>query len=93
MSANYELYLSVGVFMKKIEKLVPYDVVNSPKHYTQSKVECIDAIEEMLGDGFGSYCRGAIIKYIWRYKDKNGVEDLKKAEWYLKALINFEENK
>jgi hypothetical protein len=77
--------------MKKIERLIPHDAVNKPVHYTQGKTECIDSIKELLGDGFGSYCKGTIAKYMWRYQDKNGVEDLKKAEWYLKALIKFEE--
>lgn len=63
------------------------DVVNKPKHYNQSGVECIDAIEAATGTGFESYLQGNIIKYLWRYKYKNGVEDLKKAQWYLNKLI------
>ena len=69
------------------------DPVNNPWHYTQAKIECIDFIKENLGDGFGFYCRGQVLKYMWRYKDKNGVQDLKKAEWYLKALIEFEDSR
>lgn len=69
------------------------DNVNNPSHYTQSAVECIEAIKSATGDGFADYCQGNIIKYVWRYKQKNGVEDLKKSQWYLKALINYEEEK
>tara|TARA_S200002703_G_scaffold1084_1_gene1867 strand:- start:341 stop:598 length:258 start_codon:yes stop_codon:yes gene_type:complete len=63
------------------------DMVNHPKHYNESGIECIDALEAMLGDGFESYLQGNIVKYLWRYKYKNGVEDLKKAQWYLNKLI------
>lgn len=64
------------------------DPVNSPSHYTQGAVECIDAIESALGvEGFKAYCRGACLKYLWRTEHKNGVEDLKKCAWYLRRLI------
>lgn len=62
--------------------------VNHPDHYTQTEMECIDAIKGMLGDvGFQDYIRGNITKYLWRYRDKNGVEDLEKASVYLQRLI------
>lgn len=63
------------------------DIVNNPKHYNQSGVECIDAIQSATDEGFEYYLQGNILKYIWRYRYKNGVEDLLKAEWYLKKLI------
>jgi len=64
------------------------DMVNHPPHYNQSGIECIDAIEAALGpDGFQYYLQGNILKYMWRYKYKNGNEDLKKAKWYLAKLI------
>ena len=69
------------------------DNVNRPPHYTDGEIECIDALRSMLGDGFGDFCQGTIVQYLWRYKHKNGVEDLRKAEWYLKALIKHEEDK
>ena len=65
------------------------DMVNNPKHYNQSGIECIDAIKAMTDDGFQFYLQGNIMKYLWRYRYKNGVEDLKKAEWYLKKLIEI----
>jgi hypothetical protein len=68
-----------------------FDVVNNPKHYNQDyDIECIDAIRASLGLGFGNYLQGNIIKYIWRHKYKNGVEDLRKARWYLDRLIEEE---
>ena len=63
------------------------DMVNNPSHYNQAGVEAIDAIRAATGEGFEFYLQGNIMKYLWRYRYKNGVEDLKKAEWYLKVLI------
>lgn len=63
------------------------DPVNSPKHYTQGEMETITAIE---GLGLG-YHEGNIIKYVSRYKYKNGIEDLRKAKWYIDRLIFIEE--
>ena len=62
------------------------DEINSPKHYTQGKIETIDYIEDM------GYIEGNIIKYISRYKFKGKpIEDLKKARWYIDRLIKKEE--
>ena len=68
------------------------DVVNSPPHYNQAGIECIDAIRAATGDGFQYYLQGNIMKYLWRYRYKNGLEDLKKARWYLDALIEDQSN-
>lgn len=59
------------------------DVVNNPLHYTQGAIEVIDFIEDQDLD----YREGNVIKYVCRYKYKNGLEDLKKAQWYLNRLI------
>ena len=68
------------------------DMVNHPSHYTQGGIECIDAIKAALGEEqYEGYLRGACIKYLWRYKMKSGVESLKKSEWYLKRLIELNE--
>lgn len=65
------------------------DVVNHPSHYTNGKVECIDAIESATvgKTGIEAVCVANVIKYLWRYEDKNGLEDIKKAQWYLNKLI------
>ena len=69
------------------------DNVNSPSHYNQSGIECIDAIKASLGDSYQDYCKGNVMKYLWRYKYKNGIEDLKKAQWYLNSMVeSVEEN-
>ncbi len=63
------------------------DPIN-PSHYKQGGIECVEAIKAALGEGFPDYLRGNVMKYLWRYDKKNGVEDLKKARWYLDRLIN-----
>ena len=71
-----------------------HDPVNHPSHYTSGDIECIEAIEEATKglDGIEAFCIGNTMKYLWRWKQKNGVEDLKKAEWYLKFVIDLHEN-
>ena len=64
------------------------DMVNHPPHYNQHGIECIDAIEACTDVGFEHYLQGNILKYLWRYRYKNGIEDLKKADWYLQKLIS-----
>ncbi len=68
------------------------DMVNHPPHYNKAGIECIDAIKAMTDDGFEYYLQGNIMKYLWRYRYKNGAEDLKKAQWYLTLLIDVVEN-
>ena len=63
------------------------DMVNNPPHYNQAGVECIDAIRAATDEGYQYYLQGNIIKYLWRYRYKNGVQDLEKAKWYLDKLI------
>lgn len=64
------------------------DMVNSPPHYNQTGIECIDAISAATGDGYKYYLQGNIMKYLWRFDYKNKpVEDLEKARWYLDRLI------
>lgn len=63
------------------------DTVNHPPHYNKGGLEAIDYIEQQLEDGFADYLEGNVLKYIHRWRYKNGIEDLRKAEWYLKKLI------
>ena len=69
------------------------DNVNKPNHYRKGNVECIDAIKSATGIGYEYYLQGNILKYVWRHKHKNGLEDLLKAEWYLKELIKVKKKK
>ncbi|QVW53670.1 hypothetical protein ZS_05 [Salmonella phage vB_STM-ZS] len=70
------------------------DNVNSPSHYTQAGIECIDAITAAVSgkSGIEAVCVANVIKYLWRYELKNGVEDVKKAQWYLNRLVAELEN-
>jgi len=64
--------------------------VEHPTHYNQGDIECIDAMLAAGGkDSVKSFCHLSCFKYLWRFKHKNGTEDLKKAEWYLKKLIEL----
>ena len=65
----------------------------NPAHYQKGGVECIEAIEaSMTPEAFKGFLKGNCIKYLYRYENKNGLEDLKKAEWYLLRLIALREN-
>lgn len=66
-----------------------HDPVNKPAHYNQSGLECIDAIAAATVNkrGIEAACVANVIKYLWRYEAKNGVEDVKKARWYIDRLI------
>lgn len=68
------------------------DKIN-PSYY-KTPVECIDAIESaVIGKkGIAAVCTANVIKYIWRCEDKNGLEDLLKAKWYLDKLIELKQN-
>ena len=63
------------------------DPVEHPPHYNKGTLEAIDYIEQQLEDGFSDYLEGNVLKYLHRWRYKNGIEDLNKAQWYLKRLI------
>ena len=64
------------------------DNVNKPSHYSAGSVETIDAIKSALGDAFLDYCRGNVLKYVWRCRHKGKLlEDLRKAAKYLEWAI------
>ena len=64
------------------------DNVNHPKHYCKGGVESIDFVKAAVSNlsGFEAVCVANIIKYMWRYKEKNGLEDVMKAAKYLEWL-------
>lgn len=86
-------------YQEKDTYIDPYDkqpdLVNNPSHYNNGNIECIEYLHDNLGrEGFISYCDGNIKKYLhrWRYKG-NELQDLQKAHWYLKRLIETVEQK
>lgn len=71
------------------------DNVSRPEHYTYGSIECIDVIKEATRDlrGEEAFCIGNAIKYLWRWKHKNGLEDLRKAQWYISRVLTTNEDK
>ena len=65
------------------------DDITKPKHYTQGKVECLDAIDSVLEESSRiDFYRSQIVKYMWRFRDKGDpLKDAKKAQFYLGRLI------
>lgn len=65
------------------------DNVNRPAHYTQGDIECIEALKAATvhKKGIEAVCVANVIKYLWRYEEKNGKEDVEKAKWYLEYLL------
>ena len=67
--------------------IIKGDNIVSPNHYMQGNKETIDVIKDVVGKGYEGYLIGNIVKYISRYKYKNGIEDIKKARAYINFLI------
>ena len=67
----------------------PVDMVSHPPHYIAAGIECIDAIEAATAHKPGpqAVCVANVLKYLWRYEFKGGIEDVKKARWYLDRLV------
>ncbi|MED5019312.1 DUF3310 domain-containing protein [Paenibacillus chibensis] len=82
----YETLVELGALQE------PADPVNHPLHYNRGGIECIDAIEAATSglSGPEAYNTGEAIKYLWRWKWRNGREDLQKANWYINRLIGGE---
>jgi hypothetical protein len=74
---------------------MPVEHVNHPSHYqSEAGLEAIDVIDAFTADlnGVEAFDTGNVIKYICRWKQKNGLEDLEKAKWYLQHLIDHVAN-
>ena len=71
-----------------------HDPVHSPAHYgSPHGVECIQAIKASMSQiEFEGFLKGSMEKYIWRWREKGGVEDLRKANWFLNYLIDENSN-
>ena len=85
--ANYEKY-----FVPVDDVVQPCNNnVEHPSHYTQGGIECIDAMESAFGkEAVKDICICNAFKYIWRFKSKNGTEDIDKAVWYLNKYRQYE---
>lgn len=78
---------AIGIYMKNENN----DKINNPAHYTAGGIETLDYIKAKVKD-YPSYAAGNILKYVSRYEHKNGIEDLKKAQFYLNDLIEWMES-
>lgn len=73
-----------------------FDPVDQPRHYANSSIQCIDAMAAMVEsvefdlpiDFHDAHCWQTAFKYLWRWHNKNGVEDLRKCRYYLDRLIS-----
>lgn len=65
------------------------DKIN-PQHYQRDGMECIDAIEAAVQNlsGAEAYATGSAIKYLWRWKEKGGKDDLNKAKWFIQKMVD-----
>ena len=73
-----------------MKKLISAEAVVHPAHYNQGKYECIDVMLETFGkDATKSFCLLNAFKYVWRMGEKNGVEDIEKAIWYMEKYIEL----
>lgn len=74
--------------------MTPDQLVDHPPHYTQGDgIECIEAIRSALtADEYRGYLKGNVIKYAWRERHKNRLQDVKKLVWYANDLVNHLEN-
>lgn len=77
--------------MKKLNKIID-DPINHPHHYTYGKYECIDIMEDCFGkDALMTFCYLNAFKYLYRAKHKNGIQDIKKALFYITKYIKLAE--
>lgn len=94
-TSNLKKYLGCEVKIIAQRKPVTNDNINHPLRYTKGDIECIDAIKAATvgKTGIEAVDVGHVIRYLWRYEEKDGLESVKKAEWYIKHLINELEGK
>lgn len=84
---NKELNESVRALGKALKDSKNNDAVNSPSHYKQGERETIENIRDTISsEGYQGYCVGNVVKYLARYKFKNGLEDVRKAKKYIEFL-------
>lgn len=79
---------------EKVEEEITadFDMVERPRHYASTSIECIDAMRETQGvEATKDFCICNAFKYLWRHNAKNGDEDIKKANWYLNKAVSLME--
>jgi hypothetical protein len=77
-------------YTTKLNSATIPDIVNHPSHYESGKFECIEVMLETQGkDAVMDFCLCNAFKYLYRHNRKNGVEDIKKAKWYIDKYIEL----
>ena len=83
--------ISYYIISRKSAKNMP-DTVNHPAHYETGKYNCIDVMIETQGaDTVANFCICNAFKYLYRWKNKNGIEDIKKAQWYIGKFLELQD--
>lgn len=91
---KYPCQVCSSIINKEYEFVTSYDPVNNPQHYTNGNIECIDAMISAYGkEAVMDFCKCNAFKYQWRFDKKNGVEDIKKAQWYQNKYIELSNDK
>ncbi len=74
----------------EVTPVVPEDIVNHPSHYETGKFECFDVMREAFGDeAVKNFCICNAFKYLYRHQRKNGIEDIRKAKWYIDHFLGI----
>ena len=93
VAVEYDLMERHEAFMRRKRKEEAEEAaVRGPSHYKQGNIECIDYLRDSMGAG-SHVCEGNVKKYIHRWRGKNGLEDLKKAQVYLNWLVGAVEDR
>lgn len=88
IQANVELFTKTKF---KLKETTMTDLIDNQSHYKNQGIEPIDLMRKNFSkEEFAGFLQGNVLKYMLRYKDKNGLEDLKKAKTYLIWLIEEE---
>lgn len=91
-NGHYENTKSSGSSEGKMKKIGPKDSVTEPPHYKNLAIDTLELMSVNFSDeAYMGFLEGNVLKYVMRYKMKNGVQDLRKAQYYLDLLINRQE--
>ena len=91
-NGHYENTKSSGSRESKMEKIEPKDSAPEPRHYKNLPIDTLELISVNFSDeAYMGFLEGNVLKYVMRYKMKNGMQDLRKAQYYLELLINRQE--
>ena len=93
MNSDFQEMTDFECRVKDAAQCVPMtNRVDHPVHYNTGGIETIDYLESALTpDEYVGFLKGNILKYLSRERFKNGIEDCKKAKWYMDRLVSFSE--